>query len=128
MAVTITYSSFAADNPTPQFGTAFTGGGTTPPSALQSAQVNRVNALVAFTDSDVTITVTHNWGLSAAAAAANEPDIVVYDVALGSSNTQQSNIVWSVSNTNQVVGTKTNIAGSGRTICVTLRRPASPTN
>jgi len=125
--VTVTYSSFAADNPTPQFGTAYTGG-TVAPTAVQSAQVNRINATVSFTDTDTTITITHNWGMSAAQAAALEPDLIVYDTALGSSNTTPSGITWSVSNTNSVVGTKANVAGSGRTISVTLRRPATPGN
>ena len=73
--VTVTYSSFAADNPTPQFGTPFTGGSAVAPTAEQAAQVNRINALIGFTDSDQTFTLTHNWNLSAAAQAANEPDI-----------------------------------------------------
>ena len=124
--VTVTYSSFAADNPTPQFGTAYTGG-TTPPNALQSSQVNRINALASFTDSDTTITLTHNWAESAAAQAAHEPDIIVVDTALGSSTTTPSGITWAWS-TNTVVGTKANTAGSGRTIGVTLRLPATPGN
>ncbi len=127
MAVTVTYSSFAADNPAPQFGTAYTGG-TTPPNALQAAQVNRVNALIAFTDADTTINFTHNFGLLSAQASANEPDLIVYDTALGSSTTTPSGITWSVANTNVAVGTKANTAGSGRTICITARRPATPGN
>lgn len=125
--VTVTYSSFAADNPTPQFGTPFAGGSAVAPTAGQAAQVNRINALVGFTDTDTTITLTTNWGLSAAALAANEPDIIVRDFALGSSGTTPSGLTWAV-NANTVVGTKTNIAGSGRTICVTLRLPATPGN
>jgi hypothetical protein len=127
MAVVVTYSSFAADNPAPQAGTPFTGG-TTPPSALQASQVNRVNALISFTDTDTTINFTHNWGLSAAGAAAMHPDLIVNDVALGSSNTTPSGITWSVANTNTVVGTKANTAGSGRTISITARKPAKPGN
>lgn len=126
--VTITYSSFAADNPAPQVGPAFAGGGTTPPTAIQSSNVNRVNALVGFTDSDTTITFTHNMGLTSAAASANEPDLIVYDTALGSSTTTPSGITWNVANTNVVVGTKANTAGSGRTISITARRPATPGN
>jgi len=125
--VTVTYSSFAADNPTPQFGTAYTGG-TTAPSAQQSAQVNRINALVGYTDADTTITLTHNWALSAAAQAANEPDIIVRSYAVGSATTfNLDEITWAVS-TNTAVGTKASIAGSGGTICVTLRLPATPGN
>jgi hypothetical protein len=125
--VTVTYSSFAADNPSPQVGPAFTGG-TTPPTAIQSSNVNRVNALVSFTDTDTTITFTHNMGLTAAGAAAQEPDLVVWDTALGSSTTTPSGITWNVANTNVVVGTKANTAGSGRTISITARRPATPGN
>jgi hypothetical protein len=125
--VTVTYSSFAADNPSPQVGPAFTGG-TTPPTAIQSSNVNRVNALAAFTDSDTTITFTHNMGITAAGAAAQEPDLIVYDTALGSSTTTPSGITWNVANTNVVVGTKANTAGSGRTISITARRPATPGN
>lgn len=125
--VTVTYSSFAADQPTPQFGTAFTGGSAVAPTAQQSAQVNRINALIGFTDADTTITLTHNWAESAAAQAAQEPDIIVVDKALGSSTTTPSGIAWAW-NTNTVVGTKASTAGSGRTICVTLRLPATPGN
>ena len=127
MSVTFTYSSFAADCPVPQFGTPYTGG-TTPPSAQQAAQVNRVNALISFTDTDLTINFTHNLGLSAAAAAANEPDLIVYDSALGNSNTTPSGISWNVSNTNIAVGTKASTVGSGRTISISARRCASPGN
>jgi hypothetical protein len=120
--VTVTYSSFAADNPTPQFGTPYTGG-TTAPSALQSSQVTRINALVGFTDADLTITLTHNWNLSAAAQAANQPDIVIRGSAVGNSNTfGQAEITWTVG-TNSVTGTKASIAGSGGTACVTLLIP-----
>jgi hypothetical protein len=126
--VTVTYSSFAADNPTPQFGTPFTGGSAVAPTAEQAAQVNRINVLAGFTDADTTITITHNWGLSAAAQAANEPDIIVRQYAVGSSNTfGGAEITWAVA-TNTVVGTKANIAGSGGTVCVTLRLPATPGN
>lgn len=127
MAVTVTYSSFAADNPAPQVGPAFTGG-TTPPTAIQASNVNRVDATISFTDADTTINFTHNIGLSAAGAAAMHPDLIVYDVALGSSSTVPSGITWSVANTNVVVGTKANTAGSGRTICITARKPGKPGN
>jgi len=126
MAVSFTYSGFNADNPYAS-GTPYTGG-TTPPTAAQATQVNRVNALASFTDADTTINFTHNYGLSAAQAAANEPDLIVYDYALGSSATTPSGITWSVSNTNVAVGTKGTTAGSGRTICITARRPATPGN
>ena len=126
--VTVTYSSFAADQPTPQFGTAFLGGSSAAPSAQQSAQVNRINALIGYTDADTSITLTHNWNLSAAAQAANEPDIIVRSFAVGN-NTSFNNgdITW-VCNTNTVVGTKASIVGSGGTICITLRLPATPGN
>jgi hypothetical protein len=125
--VTVTYSSFVQDNPSPQFGTAFTGGSNVAPSALQAAQVNRINALIGFTDADTTITLTHNWNETAAAQAAHEPDIIVVDQALGSSTTTPNGLTW-VWNTNTVVGTKANTAGSGRTIDITLRLPATPGN
>jgi len=126
--VVVTYSSFIADQPAPQFGTAYTGG-TTPPSAQQSGQVNRINALVGFTDADTSITLTHNWGLSAAAHAAFEPDIIISSFALGSETTTGGGgyITWA-RNTNTVVGTKASATGSGGTICVTLRLPATPGN
>lgn len=126
-AVTVTYSSFIADQPSPQVGPAFGGGSAVAPSAIQAAQVNRINALIAFTDSDLSIVFTHNWNLSAAAQAANEPDIIVVDHALGSSTTTSSGLVWAYS-TNTVTGTKASTAGSGRTICITLRLPATPGN
>lgn len=125
--VTVTYSSFGADQPAPQFGTAFTGGSAVAPTAQQSSQVNRINALAGFTDSDTTVTITHNWNMTAAEQAAHEPDINVDDFALGSSATTPSGLVWAY-NTNTVVGTKLNTAGSGRTICITLRLPATPGN
>ena len=126
--VTVTYSSFAADQPTPQFGTAFLGGSSAAPSAQQAATVNRINALIGYTDTDLTITLTHNWNLSAAALAANEPDIIVRSFAVGNNTSFNSgDITWAVS-TNTVVGTKASIVGSGGTICITLRLPATPGN
>ena len=127
-AVTVTYSSFASDNPTPQFGTLFTGGSAVAPTAQQAGTVNRINMLVGFTDSDSTITLTHNWNLSAAAQAANAPDIFVRQFALGNSNTFESGaLTWAVT-TNTVVGTKASIVGSGGTLCVSLILPTSPGN
>lgn len=128
--VTVTYSSFAADDPYCAVQTSITPytGGTTPPTAAQATRVNRVNAVIAFTDSDTSIRFTHNWGLSAAQAAALEPDLIIYTSALGSASTTIAGITWSVSNTNAVVGTKGSDAGSGRTIVLTARRPATPGN
>lgn len=124
--VVVTYSSFVADNPSPQFGTAFTGG-TTAPTALQAAQVNRINALFSFTDADTSIVITHNWNLSAAAQAANEPDFFVHDTALGNSGTQGAGITWTLG-TNSITGTRSATAGGGRTQSITLRLPATPGN
>ena len=59
---------------------------------------------------------------------ANRPDIIVRQYAVGSSNTFGADeLTWTVG-TNSVTATKASITGSGGTICVTLRLPATPGN
>ncbi len=117
-AVVTTWSSFAALNPQATYL-----GGTTPPTAAQAQQCAQQTVTFSCTDADTTINITHNWGLSAAQAAAYQPQLIgPYLLANGTGTTLPA-ITWSFSNTNVLQGTKTSIAGSGCTFNVVLRYP-----
>jgi len=121
--VTFTYESFQYQG---KFGGGFTGGSATAPTAAQAQQTQAMSALVGFTDTDTTFVFTHNWGLSAAEAAALLPQIIVNPVSgAGASAVYpilQANVT---SNTNLVTFTKVNATGSGMTVSIWLRRAAS---
>jgi len=120
--VTFTYESFQHSG---SFGGGFTGGSSTAPTAAQASQVNAMSALVGFTDTDTTWTFTHNWGLSAAQAAALLPQVIINPVsgaqAVGTAVAPiiQVNVT---SNTNVVTFTKQQATGSGMTVSIWLRR------
>jgi hypothetical protein len=121
--VTFTYSSFQ----TGSFGGGFAGGSNVAPTAAQAQQVNAMSALVGFTDTDTTFTFTHNWGLSAADIAALQPYVDI-NVASGQQAIAVAvvpNLAVSVANANVVVFTKVQATGSGCTVSIVLRRPAS---
>lgn len=123
-AVTVTYESFQH---TGAYGGGFTGGSSTAPTAIQAQQISMMSILVNFTDADTVFTLTHNWGLSAAQAAALLPIInwqaVNYPQALGTQKAPA--IAFTFGNTNAITATKIADTGSGCTIAVYLRRPHS---
>lgn len=123
--VTFTYESFQ----TGSFGGGFTGGSNVAPTAAQAQQTNAMQALVGFTDTDTTWVFTHNWGLTAAQAAALFPEVIIN---LVSGQQAVGTAVYPViavnvtSNTNLVTFTKVAATGSGQTVSIVLRRPATP--
>jgi hypothetical protein len=119
--VTFTYESFQHSG---SFGGGFTGGSATAPSAAQAQQVQAMSALVGFTDTDTTWTFTHNWGLSAAQAAALLPQVIVNPVS-GAQTVAPVIAVNVTSSTNVVTFTKVQATGSGMTVSVWLRRAHS---
>lgn len=120
--VTFTYESFQ----TGSFGGNFTGGSSTAPTAAQAQQVNAMSASVAFTDTDTTWVFTHNWGLSAAQAAALWPQVDMNIISNNTGTPVAPVIAVNVtSNTNLVTFTKVQATGSGCTMSIVLRRPAS---
>jgi|SRR5208282_1931255 len=120
--VTFTYESFQHSG---SFGGGFTGGSNVAPTAGQAQQVQAMSALVGFTDTDTTWTFTHNWGLSAAQAAALLPQVIIniagtlQAVAVGVAPIISVNVTG---NTNAVVFTKQQATGSGSTVSIWLRR------
>lgn len=124
--VTFTYESFQHSG---SFGGGFTGGSAVAPTAAQAQQVQAMSALVGFTDTDTTWTFTHNWGLSAAQAAALLPQVIMEITAGWNGNAlvfgTAVNPVIAVnvtSNTNVVTFTKLQATGSGCTMSIWLRR------
>lgn len=116
--VTVTYASF-------QDGSGLHGGftgGTTAPTQAQSATVNAVVAQVSMADTDTTATVTHNFGLTAAQAAALQPYITHYIQSLGS-NTTAPVFTFALTNTNVITVNKVSNTGTGGTLVVIVRRP-----
>lgn len=121
-AVTFTYDSFEH---TSAYGGNFTGGSAVAPTAAQAQQISRQSASVSFTDADTTWVFTHNWGLSAAQAAAHLPDVLINIIsgqqAVGTA--KAPNIAVNVtSDTNKVTFTKVADTGSGCTVSIVLRR------
>ena len=123
--VTFTYESFQHSG---AFGGGFTGGSTTAPTAAQAAQISAMSALVGFTDTDTTWTFTHNWGLSAAQAAALLPQVIINPVSGVQAVATAVAPVIAVnvtSSTNVVTFTKLQATGSGMTVSIWLRRAQS---
>ena len=123
--VVFTYDSFQH---TGSFGGGFTGGSGVAPTAAQAKQINRQSASVSMTDADTTWVFTHNWGLSAAQAAAHLPEVLLNIIAgqqaVGTAHVP--NIAVNVtSDTNVVTFTKVADTGSGCTLSIALRRPFS---
>ena len=124
--VTFTYESFQIGT----YGGGFAGGSAVAPTAAQAQQAVSMAALVGFTDTDTTWVFTHNWGLTAAQAAAIQPYVVI-NLASG----QQAIAVAGypqiavnvTSNTNLVTFTKVQQTGSGQVVSIILLRPAALT-
>lgn len=124
-AVVFTYDSFQHSG---NFGGGFTGGSAVAPTAAQAQTIPRMSASVSFTDADTTWVFTHNWGLSAAQAAAHLPDVLINIIsgqqAVGTA--RAPNIAVNVtSSTNIVTFTKVADTGSGCTVSIALHRANS---
>lgn len=120
--VTITYESLQH---TGAFGGGFVGGTNVAPTAAQSNGAAAITALVAFTDSDTTWVLTHNWGLTAAQIAALLPEVIINPVSGVQAAAVYPVIALDRTNGNQVTFTKVSAVNSGMTVSVTLRRPHS---
>lgn len=124
--VTFTYESFQ----TGTYGGGFVGGSAVAPTAAQAQQVVSMAALVGFTDTDTTFTFTHNWGLTAAQAAALQPYVIVNPVSGQQAIAVAAAAILAVNvtgSTNAVVFTKVQATGSGQVVSIVLLRPAALT-
>ena len=123
MAFSPTYASFQDGS---RYGAGYTGGATAPTQA-QSSSCNLVSALLNFTDTDTTFTLTHNFGLSVAQLGALFPLVtssVVSSVqGLGVAVAPVFSIVKA---SNTITLTKLQATGSGCTIQIDIRRPGTP--
>ena len=123
MGFTVTYASFQTGN-TP--GAGYTGGATAP-TASQASGINLVSALLNFTDTDTTFTLTHDMGITTAQLAALLP-LVTWSVvssvqAVGTAVTPVFSITKAA---NTITLTKLQATGSGCTIQIDIRRPGTP--
>ena len=104
----------------------------TPPTAVQSSQLPRLDVLVAFAaDTDTVATITHNWGLDASAVNYLDPEITYRLLLTSGANTGTylPALTFDVTNTNLVLVRK--VAGANGNVLtasylVTLRRPVGP--
>jgi hypothetical protein len=115
---TVTYATFQ-DGSGPHEG--YTGG-TTAPTAVQSATVEAVVAQVSMSDSETSALITHNLGINTYQAAALQPYLQWYISNPGTANPILS---LALTSANVVTVTKTSLAGSGGTYVVIVRRPYS---
>ncbi len=93
-----------------------------PPTANQAA-CSLVKAQAGFLDADTTITITHNFGMTAAELAAGFPIIIAAGVNAGTEAAISFDVSWA--NSVSVILTKGNAAGTGGTWDFTLLRPHS---
>jgi len=100
--------------------------GTVPPTSVQSAAVNMINAAVNFADADTTFTVTHNLGMSTADIASGFPTIILDQLTGGVSTTTGPPIYTVTSTPNTTTITKSTAATlSGGTVLAAIARPHS---
>jgi len=123
MSFTVTYASFQTGN---TYGGGYTGG-TTAPTTSQSSQTNIVSALLNFTDTDTTFTLTHDMALTAAQLAALLP-LVTWSVvsSVQAVGTAVAPVFAITKASNTVTFTKLQATGSGCTIQIDVRRPMTP--
>jgi hypothetical protein len=100
-----------------------TPGGTTPPTF--PVRQSMVNVQVSFGTTDTVAVITHNFNLTAAQLAAQQPLIMLYQ-ATGGSGTVDAQLTFAATDGNTVTITK-NATGAGteRIINVTVLRPNS---
>lgn len=99
-------------------------GGTVPPTANQAANINTLGVLASTADSDTSIAIVHNWGLSTADLAAGYP---IIDARLDTAGTAAPVLTnfYTGSAANTLTVTKASAAGSGGTIVFKLQRPST---
>jgi hypothetical protein len=123
MSFTATYASF-------QDGSGYYGGytgGSTAPTQAQSSTRNLVSALLNFTDTDTTFTLTHNMNLSAAQLAALLPLVTITTVgSVQGVGTAVAPVLTVVKGANTITVTKLQATGSGSTVQIDIRRPGTP--
>jgi hypothetical protein len=100
--------------------------GTTPPTSVQSAAVNMINAAVNFADADTTFTITHNLGMSTADIASGFP-LIVLDQLTGAASTTTGPAVYTVTSTpnTTTINKSTAATLSGGTVLAAVARPHS---
>ncbi len=100
---------------------------TTPPTAQQAAQVQKIVAIVGMGTADTQALITHNWGLGAGAPAQLDPEIIgpIWLTGPVGGGTQAPSITFDVTNTNVVKANKLGVAGTDGYFYVILRRPFS---
>lgn len=109
MANTVAYQTPAVATP-----------GSTPPTAAQSAKHNQIAALVTGDGAATSVTITHNWGLSAGQLANLYP-LVSFEALLASGNTAAPIVTTRAANS--ITLTVTAFSGAG--LLVRLQRPFS---
>jgi hypothetical protein len=122
MAFTCTYASFQDGS---GYYDGYTGGATAPTQA-QSATRNLVSALLAFTDTDTTFTLTHNLNLNTAQLAALYPLVTIDAVSIQAVTGAPAPNLAIVKTANTLVLTKTQATNSGATVQIDIRRPGTP--
>lgn len=123
MAFTVTYASFQDGS---GIGGSYTGG-TTPPTQAQAAARNLVSALLNFTDTDTTFTLTHNMNLTAAQLACLLPLVDVNTTgSVQAVGTAVAPVFTITKAANTITVTKLQAMGSGSTIQIDIRRPGTP--
>jgi len=104
----------------PVTGVQFTG--TTAPTLAQALLFNSLPVTAFFGDTDTSLTITHNWGLSTTALAYQQPFVILYPQA--SAAVTVSLAVVSLA-TNSITVNKNSLTGSGGIFTVILLRPFS---
>ena len=97
-------------------------GGTTAPTASQVGSM--VAGTLAFADADTTITITTNFGLTAAQNLQLQPWVTYAWNAVNAATTAAPALTTSLS-TNSITLGKTNLTGSGGTAYVWIQRWSS---
>jgi hypothetical protein len=94
------------------------------PTSAQAVSCNTQISRVVLADADTVAVLTHNWGLTAAQAAAFLPLVSYYVENIGATFPPVS---FTLTDTNTVSVNKTATTGSGSTLVVVLQRPLSST-
>lgn len=101
--------------------------GTTPPTAIQASVQNVVTAIINWAEADTIGTVTHNFGLQSGTYPGNLtqlfPEIIWY---LQSGQTVMPAITFVLTDGNTITFGKQSAVGTGGSVVVIIRRPATP--
>jgi hypothetical protein len=125
MAFTVTYASFQDGSGY----SAYTGGATAPTQAQVGGPTGRnlVSALLNFTDTDTTFTLTHNMQLSSAQLTCLYPLVTVTTTgSVQAVGTAVAPVLAIAKAANTITITKLQATGSGSTVQIDIRRPGTP--